>query len=110
MDDDPGADFLAAEYRRQLQDIDLEIVREALLCGAPADRREVLIHILENDPSDCRERNPAAFARLRAAVTMHMEIRHKAEQDLGRAATQAIVDEIVAKLKQRVGGAWNSGL
>ena len=100
---DPGTAYMHAHWERQLKDIDLEIVREAMLCEIPVTDRARLMRALENDASVCGCDNPEAFQRLRAALAMHLHVRDKAIASMGRAETQAIIDEVVAGLRRRLG-------
>jgi hypothetical protein len=95
-------------FEKQFADVDLEILRQAMLCGVPLENREqmraALIRVLNNDATVCSKENPQAFAKLRAAVTMHMTVRDKAVESMGRAETMGIVDQVVERLAKRVGG------
>jgi hypothetical protein len=99
-----------AYFEKQLADIDLEIVRQAMLCGVPLENRDgmraALERVLNNDATVCSKDNPQAFAKLRAAVTMHMTVRDKASESMGHAETLQIVDQIVERLAKRVGGTF----
>lgn len=94
-------------FMKQLDDIDLEIVRQSALCGLAFKSRDQLradlMRVLENDKSVCPKASPNAFAMLRAAVTMHLTVRDKAIASMGRTETTAIIDEVVARLAKRVG-------
>ncbi len=94
-------------FHDQLDKIDLEIVRQAALCGLPITTREKLradlLRVLENDATVCPKATPKAFQLLRAAVTMHMTVRDKAIESMGRQETTAVVDDIVAGLAKRLG-------
>ncbi len=97
--DDPRRRY----FEEQLAGIDLECLRQAMLCGVRVDDRSNAIRVLENDESVCTKPNPAAFRALRAALTMHFTVRDRAFAGIGHDETMAIVDEIVARLKRRVG-------
>jgi hypothetical protein len=100
---DPRARY----FEKQLDDIDLEIVRQAALCGVSLGNRDEvrasLLRVLQNDASVCTKSNPAAFTKLRAAVMMHMTVRDKAIASMGHDETMAIVDDVVARLGKRLG-------
>lgn len=100
---DPGADYVHHHWEQQLKEIDLEIVRHAMLCEIPITDRTRLLHALEGDASVCGTVNPEAFQKLRAALAMHLKVREKAIATMGRDETQAMIDEIVAGLRRRLG-------
>lgn len=99
-----------AYFEKQLADIDLEILRQATLCGVPLENRDqmraALLRVLSNDATVCGKDNTQAFAKLRAAVTMHQTVRDKAAESMGHAATTELVDQIVERLAKRVGGTF----
>ena len=106
----PPEDPRVAYFEKQLTDLDLEILRQAMLCGVPLENRDqmraALMRVLDNDATGCSKDNPQAFQKLRAAVTMHMTVRDKATESIGRAETVEIVDQIVERLAKRVGGTF----
>lgn len=99
-----------AYFEKQLADIDLEIVRQATLCGVPLQNREqmraALLQVLNNDATVCSKENPQAFAKLRAAVMMHRTVRDKAIQGMGQTETLELVEQIIERLAKRVGGSF----
>lgn len=96
--DDPRRQY----FGKQLADIDLEVVRQAMLCDIPLNDRSLVERILKNDTSVCRKENPKAFEKLRAALTMHMTVRGRAIESMGREETLAVIDEILAGLRHRL--------
>jgi len=103
----PNEDPRVPHFQQQLDSIDLEIVRLAALCGVPFRNRDELraslIRVLENDASVCGKPNPRAFTTLRAAITMHLDVRDRAIESMGRAQAMAIVDDVAARLGRRLG-------
>jgi hypothetical protein len=100
---DPGADYVHQHWERQLKDIDLEIVRQAMLCDIPITDRARMFRALENDATTCGRVNPEAFQKLRAALAMHLHVRDKAIASMGRDEALAMVEEILAGLRRRLG-------
>jgi hypothetical protein len=98
-----GADYAHQHWEKQLKEIDLEIVRNAMLCDIPIGDRALMLRALENDATVCGTDNPAAFQKLRAAVAMHLRVREKAIGSMGRAEAQALIDEVIAGLFKRLG-------
>lgn len=92
-----------AYFSEQLADIDLEVVRQAMLCGVSLDSRATVERVLKNDTTVCSKPYPVAFEKLRVALTMHFTVRNKAIKSMGRKETRAIIDEILAGLRKRTG-------
>ena len=59
--------------------------------------------MLQNDSLVCSKQNPRAFAKLRSLLMMHYSVRDRAVVALGEKETMAILSEIVARLRARVG-------
>jgi hypothetical protein len=102
-------DFEVAWWTRSLDELDREIMRLAAICEARILDPGVIERVLHNDASVARTSNPKAFEKLRYLLIVHYEERKKAAAALGEVATAAIVHEIVARLKKRVGGSLGEG-
>ena len=100
---DPGSEALRQHWGKQLADIDLEIVRLAMLCDIPLNDRSLALRILDNDATVCGKANPKAFEKLRALLTMHMSVRHKAIDSMGRDEALALIEETLRGLRHRLG-------
>jgi hypothetical protein len=98
-----GADYAHQHWEKQLKEIDLEIVRQAMLCEIPIGDRALMLRALENDATVCGTDNPEAFQKLRAALAMHLRVREKAIGSMGRDEALALIEEIVAGLRKRLG-------
>lgn len=98
-----GAEYAHQHWEKQLKEIDLEIVRYAMLCEIPIGDRALMLRALENDATVCGTDNPAAFQKLRAALAMHLRVREKAIGSMGRDEALALIEEIVAGLRKRLG-------
>jgi hypothetical protein len=95
-------------WTEQIREVDLEILREAELCGIPLDQPSLFERVLRNDETICRQPNAAAFQRLRAFVTMHLSLRRRAIDAIGREATVSIITGVWNDLMSRIGpqGTW----
>jgi len=100
---DVGSEALRQHWGKQLADVDLEIARLAMLCDIPLNDRSLGLRILDNDATVCGKQNPQAFEKLRALLTMHMSVRQKAIDSMGRAEALALIEETLGRLRQRLG-------
>jgi hypothetical protein len=99
---DPGTEAMRRHWGKQLADIDLEIARLAMLCDIPLNDRALGLRILDNDATVCGKQNPKAFEKLRALLTMHMSVREKAIESMGRAQALALIEETLSGLRHRL--------
>ncbi len=100
---DSASDPRQQYFGKQLADIDLEVARQAMLCGIPLTDRALILRVLNNDVTVCGKQNPKAFKKLQALLTMHMGVRDKAIESMGQEETLAMIDEILAGLRRRLG-------
>ena len=100
---DVGSEALRQHWGKQLADVDLEIARLAMLCDIPLNDRALGVRILDNDATVCGKPNPKAFEKLRALLTMHMAVRQKAIENMGRAEGLALIEETLGRLRKRLG-------
>ncbi len=59
--------------------------------------------VIRNDASVCGSANPKAFEKLHNLVMVHYQIREKAVGAIGQAETQALINQIVERLRKRIG-------
>ena len=90
-------------WGKNLEDVDREVARLATICKVPLLDAGVIQRVLDNDATVCGSSNPPAFAKLRQALMMHYHVRNKAVGAMGEAATQDVINEIVANLRKRLG-------
>lgn len=90
-------------WAKNLDDVDREVARLAVLCEVKVLDPGVIERVLRNDDSVCGTANPLAFDKLRTALMMHYHVRDKAAGVMGEAATAEVVAEIVANLRKRIG-------
>jgi hypothetical protein len=93
----------AAWWSRNLDEIDREVARLAIICNVRILDPGVIERVLKDDASVCGSKNPLAFSKLRNALMMHYHAREKALGALGEAGTARVVSEIVERLRQRFG-------
>jgi hypothetical protein len=92
--------FLTTFWTENLDEVDHEIARLATLCQVRILDQKVITAVLQNDASVCGTHNPAAFARLRGLLMMHLAIREKSANMLGQGQTAAIEDYIIERLSK----------
>ena len=90
-------------WSNHFEEIDLEIARLSLLCGVPILDPGVIERVLKNDTLVCSSQNKRAFDKLRALLMMHYSVRDQALVSLGEAETLQIVNDIVERLRRRIG-------
>src|SRR5262245_39939695 len=100
---DEKNDLGARWWAKNLDDVDREVARMATVCKVPLLDPGVIERVLHNEPTVCGTSNKAAFDKLRAALMMHYHVRDKAAGAIGEAATQEVINEIVANIQKRLG-------
>jgi hypothetical protein len=93
----------AAWWAKNLDDVDREIARLAVICNVRILDAGVIERILNNDASVCGSRNALAFGKLRNAVMMHYQIRQRAVSALGESGTARVIADVVEDLRKRIG-------
>jgi hypothetical protein len=97
---EPKQDLPAAWWAMNLDEIDREIARLALLCRVRILDPGVVERVLKKDASVCGTDNPVAFAKLHDMVMMHLAIREKSAASVGQGPTVAIEKQIVERLSK----------
>ena len=92
-----------AWWAKNLDDVDREIARLALICKVQLLDPGVIERVLKNDASVCGASNPIGFEKLRSVLMMHYNIRERAVEALGEAKTVALLKGIVANLREKFG-------
>lgn len=99
MTDRPD-DFLVAWWAKNLDELDHEIARLALVCKVKILEPGVVQRVLDNDASACGTTNPLAFTELREMLMMYFVVREKSVKDLGGVQTAQIEAHIIERLKK----------
>jgi hypothetical protein len=92
-----------AWWAKNLDELDLEIARLALLCQVRILDPGVVERVLHNDASVCGTANPAAFTKLHNMLVMHFLIRKRSVEALGPVHTTAIERDVIERLKKSFG-------
>jgi len=88
-------------WERNLEEIDLEIGRMAMICEVDILSPGVIERIFQRDATVCQIDQPAAFHKLHDLLLMHYLNRQKAADELGQALASSIEAYIVARLRKR---------
>jgi len=87
-------------WSEDLDAVDREIARLALLCQVRILERGVVSRVLQKDASVCGSTNPVAFAKLHDMLMLHFAIREKSAEAFGQAETARLEDQIIERLKK----------
>lgn len=99
--DKPG--YRHQRWSAHFEEIDKEIAQLAAICKVPLLDPGVIERVLNKDSLVCGTQNARAFEKLRQLLMMHYSVRNRALEALGPAETILIVEEIVARLRERFG-------
>ena len=90
-------DYRVAE---NLEDIDREIARMAMLCRIQLLQPGVIERVLQHDASICGTDNPIAFRKLHDMLVLHFAVREKSAEVRGQIPTAAIESYVVERLRK----------
>jgi len=102
MTDHPE-DLRTEWWAKKFDDVDRELAKLAIICKVPLLDPGVIERVLKNDASVCGTPNPPVFGKLRSLLMMHYAVRDKAVEALGAAEAQALINMVVARLRERIG-------
>ena len=97
---DPKDSAYRALWTEDLEEVDREIARLALLCRVRILEPGVVRRVLQRDASVCETSNPVAFAKLHDLLMLHFAIREKSVDSFGDAQATAMEDYIIDRLKK----------
>jgi hypothetical protein len=101
MADEPS--YRTSRWTKHFEEIDKEIAKYASLCKVRLLDPGILKRVLQDDATVCGTVNPAMFKKLRNLLMMHYSVREKAVVALGPQETLRMIEEIVARLRERFG-------
>jgi hypothetical protein len=93
-------DLLIDWWTNNLEELDREIARLAVLCQVKILDPGAVERVLHNDASVCGVANAAAFAKLHGLLVMHFLIRKRAVEALGQVQTTLIERYVIERLKK----------
>jgi hypothetical protein len=88
-------------WATNLDEVDRELIRLALICNVPLLNARVIERVLANDASVCGTKNPLGFDKLRSLLVAHYGLRDRAVSTIGGAPTTVLVGEIVDRLRRK---------
>ena len=97
---DPKDPVYRMLWSEDLEDVDREIARLALLCQVRILEPGVIRRVVQKDATVCGTENPAGFAKLHDLLMLHLAIRDKSADSFGQAQTAAIEDSILERLRK----------
>ena len=106
---DQHDESLTAWWYKNLDELDYEIARMALLCQVKVLEPGVIDRVWKKDASVCGTANPIAFQKLHDLLMMHFRIREKTVEAVGPAQTAQIEAHIIERLRKPFGdlvGKW----
>jgi len=85
-------------WQNNLEALDREIARMALLCRVRLLDAGVVDRVMEGDATVCGTSNPLAFSKLHHLLLMHFLVRQKSAAALGQHQTAEIERYVVERL------------
>jgi hypothetical protein len=92
--------FSVAWWAENLDELDREIARLALLCHVRILDPGVVERVLRHDASVCGTPNPAAFTKLRGLLVMHFLALKRSVEEVGPVQAAAIERDVIERLKK----------
>lgn len=102
-------DSLLPLWTKDLDELDLEIARMALLCQVKVLEPGVIERVWKKDRSVCGTDNALAFQKLHDLLMMHFKMREKMVDAVGQAKTAQIEAHVIERLRKPFGdlvGKW----
>ncbi len=96
-------DYVHQRWVKQFEELDRQIVQEAVLCQIRILDPGIIERVLQNDKLVCGTENPRAFEKLRSLAMIHYSLRDKAVVALGQQETLRIMDEVWERLRANSG-------
>ncbi|MFO1324496.1 MAG: hypothetical protein U1F15_10555 [Burkholderiales bacterium] len=100
---------MIAYWTKNLDELDREIARMALLCQVKVLEPGVIERVWKRDASVCGTHNPLAFEKLHDLLMMHFDMRKKLVGAVGQAQTAQIEAHVIERLRKPFGdlvGKW----
>lgn len=95
-----AGDYRVGWWGRNLEELDREIGRLALICQVRLLDPGVIDRVLQGDDSVCGTSNRLAFEKLHMLLRMHFVIRQKSADELGQRRTFDIETYVIERLRR----------
>ena len=95
--------YSQARWAKQFDEITGEIAKYASICRVNLLDSGNIQRVLNDDATVCGVHNESAFKKMRSLLMLHYSVRQKAVAALGPQETLKIIDEIVARLRAKLG-------
>ena len=95
-------------WLNDLEALDLEIVRLAVICEVRLFDPNVIEHVLDDQASVCGNEHPNAFRDLRGLLFLHYEMQKKLVAAFGSVDTAQIIIKVREHLAPRIGAQLGS--
>ena len=89
-------------YGRKFDDIDGELAKYVTMCNLDLLNADLVERVLRNDHSVCPDLGSDAFTKMRQLLIMHFLVRSEAVESLGQARTEALVRDVLDRLRARL--------
>lgn len=102
-------DLQIAWWAKNLDELDYEIARQALLCQVKVLEPGVIERVWKKDESVCGTQNPVAFKKLHDLLMMHFAMRQRSVDAVGQTVTALMEAQIIERLRKPFGdlvGKW----
>ena len=109
---DPKDTVYRLLWTDDLEEVDREIAKLAMLCQVKILEPGVIRRVLQKDASVCGAPNAVGFRKLHDLLVLHLAIREKAVDSFGQAQAAAIEDYVVERLRKsfpELTGRWPPG-
>lgn len=93
-------DFQIAWWAKNLDEVDHEIAKLAMLCHVKILEPGVIERVLQKDASVCGSSNALAFGKLHNMLMLHYAELKKSAEALGQLQTAQIEAQIIERLKK----------
>ncbi|NUU01469.1 hypothetical protein [Herbaspirillum robiniae] len=91
------------EWREDLEALDMEIVRYAVICQVRLFDPGVIGHVLNNNALVCGDDHPTAFETLRGLLYLHFEMQKELTDAYGAGNAEQIIQRVREHLLPRIG-------
>ncbi|BEV15903.1 hypothetical protein HBDW_26910 [Herbaspirillum sp. DW155] len=91
------------ELTQELESLDLEIVRCAVICQVRLFDPGVLNQVMDNNDQVCGQAHPIAFQSLRGLLYLHFDMHRQLAQTYGSHDAEEIIRRVQDHLRPRIG-------